>query len=142
MRKHTSLSIIIVLSLLLISCSDDDNKNPTSSDLPPHLGVYSGGNSTGKSISLEISNISGEAWLTSYEIEFQDTSSGSTSTGSAKELNTQGLVKILNNTFEYIIGGTDKEKLAGTINGSTITGTFVVSFNGIEIRSNYTANKQ
>ncbi len=128
---------MLSLSFFFVNCSDDDdNSNPTD---PPAevegVGIYVGTTSNGKEITLEISDVNGEAWLTRYDFEFSDLKGG------AERSSTQGIVQIVDNSFLTQIGSTASEVLSGTLNNSTITGSYNIN-TIVSDTGTYTATKQ
>lgn len=138
--KTKKTLLVIILSLLLVSCSDDsDPASPTVAI----AGTYSGSSTQGKPVTITISGINGEAYVTSFDFEFAYSSGGGTASGSWSETNSEGIVKVDNNSFEISFGSETDNKLEGTINNNTINGGFKYYVSAtVSTSAEFTLNKE
>jgi len=120
-KRNIVVFMLMVLLLAFSACSSDDS-NPTDTNTPATVGVYSGTNSMDTTMTITISNIGGKAYLTGYSINYKN-SAGSIR-GNSGETNSDGLALVASNTFSYSLGSESDEVLVGTINGNTMIGSF------------------
>jgi hypothetical protein len=123
MLKKLSLFLLaIILSNIILSCSDDDS-NPASSS-PEGVGTYEGSNSMNKPMLIIIGDIDGKAWVTKYSIDYEVVLQNGTASGTSSSENTVGIVEVKDDKFEIQIGSESNEVLTGSVGDNKITGTF------------------
>ncbi|MBN1301643.1 MAG: hypothetical protein JW995_10550 [Melioribacteraceae bacterium] len=118
--KVALICILFFSASLFCGCSDDDNPVTT---VPKSVGTYEGTNSMNKPVSITIGNIGGDAWVTEYSIEYETTVQNSTLSGTLASENTDGIVRVNNNTFSIDLdqsGGT----LTAAVEDNAVSGAF------------------
>ena len=121
-RNNLFIYLIFVLLFIFTACSSGDS-NPSSPEAPASVGTYSGSNSMDTTMTITISNINGDAYLTGYSINYKN--SAGTIKGNYGQTDSDGLALVTNNAFSYSLGSESDEVLTGVITGNnTITGTF------------------
>ena len=136
------IAFVFVIFLFFAACSSDDDSNPADSNTPETVGEYSGNNSMDTTMTITISNVGGQAYMTGYSVNYKNTEG--TVRGNYGETNSDGLVLVANNTFSYSLGSETDEVLVGTINGNTMIGSFKfpsVPFSG-SIAGTFTITKK
>ena len=133
MRNVIQLFFTLVLSLVLINCSDDDNdnnSNPATPDPFAAAGTYEGKTNTGLDVKIVITDFSGEGGITSYTFPGIEVTS------------TSKLADVVDNSFEFQIGLTEQETVTGVIENSTIAGDYYMNSFFTSDSGSYTAVKQ
>ena len=134
--------IYIFLAVLLFAfagCDKDDSSNPSTPEAPATVGVYSGNNSMDTTMTITVSNISGTAFVTAYDIKYK-TSSGK---GTYAQANGNGFAEVISNAYKISVGSAADEVIQGTINGSTMSGSFKFPANPLTpvVTGTYTLTK-
>lgn len=121
MKYKVLFVFITVLFFTFTGCDKEDNSNPSTPEAPATVGVYSGNNSMDTTMTITVSNLAGTAFVTAYNINFK-TSSGEQ--GTYAQSSSSGFVEVTSNTFQISVGSEADEVLQGSINGSTMSGSF------------------
>ena len=142
-NKNSFPFALLVLALIIAACSSDDSNPTNTTDPPASVGVYSGNNSLDTTMSVTISNIDGKAYVASYSINYKIVSGTSSSKGSYAQTNSAGFVEVVSNVFSISVGTETDEKFIGTVNGSTMSGSFKFPANPLTpvVAGTYTITK-
>lgn len=98
--KFTALFLTILMSLVLFSCGDKDESVTPTPTVPDYVGSWSCTTSNpDDAFSFTISNISGKAWVTSFnlEVKYQDSVNGATN--NQNPTFSSGIVEVKNDAF-------------------------------------------
>lgn len=145
MRVLKSFLLIFLLIGFIAACSEDDEpNNPVTPQDPESVGTYSGTNSVDSTTTIVISNVDGEAKITSYSVNYRVQNNSTTYTGTYSESSTSGLATVVGSTFTFSVGSNPENNFTGVIVGNTITGSFAFPANPLSpmVVGTYTVTKQ
>ena len=119
--KLTKLLLITILTLLIISCSEDNSVSPEIEK------VWTGLTSQNLPVSITVKNINGTEKIIAYSLQYEYSVSGGNFSGTSSQSNSEGITSVTNNQFSITITEDSSDFLSGTFTSNSLVGDFSVS---------------